>query len=128
MSAHDDFDTPDLDQAYALLSRADVRDEDTHWEHAFSRERYYQPGLDYEDYAPAYCVGYIGFVQYGGEFDHAERSLCANWERIKGDSRLSIEEALQAIRAAWDRMAGEGELAVSMPAYGAVGSVASARA
>ena len=86
-----------------------ARDEDAHWERAHSREHYYKPGLDYEDYAPAYCVGYIGHAQYGGRFEDAERSLCANWERIKGDSRLSLEDALLAMRAAWDRMASQAD-------------------
>lgn len=89
-----------------LLSHADARSEDAHWAREHSREHYFRPGLEYEDYAPAYCVGYIGFAQYGGRFDDAERSLCANWERIKGDSRLCLDDALLAMRAAWDRMAG----------------------
>jgi hypothetical protein len=38
--------------------------------------------------------------------------LFANWECIKGNSRLSLDEAHQAIRAAWDRMAHEGVLAM----------------
>jgi hypothetical protein len=75
------------------------------WRRHFWQERYYRSGLDFEDYAPAYCVGYIGFAQYGGEFSDAQRSLCANWERIKCGSRLSLEEALTAIKAAWDRRA-----------------------
>lgn len=104
MSAAQDFDTPALQEPPAALSPEEaMRGEDAHWHRAHSQERYYQPGLDYEDYAPAYCVGYMGYVQYGGEFDEAERSLCANWERIKGDSRLSQGEALEAIRAAWNR-------------------------
>ena len=37
--------------------------------------------------------------------DEPEKSLCANWLRIKGDSKLSIDEALRAIRAAWERAA-----------------------
>lgn len=105
-AALDDFDIEDMASA---LGRAEALGEDAHWGHAFRRERYCQPGLDYEDYAPAYCVGYIGYGQYGGDFEDAERSLCANWVRIKGDSRLSWEEALPAIRAAWDRMAGDDE-------------------
>jgi hypothetical protein len=83
----------------------DVRQEDAYWQRAFWQERYYRWDRDYEDYAPAYCVGYAGCAQYGGEFAHAQASLCANWERIRGDSRLSLDEALPAIRAAWDRMA-----------------------
>lgn len=101
-----DFDAPDAREPQAVLSRDAARAEDTHWASAHRRERYYRPGLDYEDYAPAYCVGYIGYAQYGGRFEDAERSLCANWERIKGDSRLPLEDALPAMRAAWDRMAG----------------------
>lgn len=99
------YDAPDLGEPLAVLSRDGARDEDAHWERAHRGEHYYKPGLDYEDYAPAYCVGYIGYAQYGGRFEDAERCLCANWERIKGDSRLGQGEALLAMRAAWDRMA-----------------------
>lgn len=81
--------------------------EDSYWQAAHSSERYYSPALDYEDWAPAYCVGYIGFAQYGGSFEDAEKSLWANWLRIKGDSRLSMEQARQAMRAAWDRLASQ---------------------
>jgi hypothetical protein len=112
-----DIDEHDLQQRHGGEDRAnaeqgrcmsvlDAKRQDAYWERAYREERYFNPALDYEDYAPAYCVGYIGYVQYGGEFDEAEKSLCANWERIKGDSRLSLEEALQAIRAAWQQMAG----------------------
>jgi hypothetical protein len=87
------------------LGAVDAGQEDAFWERAYWRERYYSPGLDYEDYAPAYCVGYIGYAQYGGSYDEAEKSLCANWERIKGDSRLSLADAREAMRAAWERMA-----------------------
>ena len=104
VSAHDIDDT-DFDAPLTALRLADAREEDEHWSHAFRRERYFQPCYDYEDYAAAYCVGYIGYAQYGGTFEDAEKSLCANWIRIKGDSRLSLEEAMPAIRAAWDRLA-----------------------
>jgi hypothetical protein len=83
----------------------DVREEEAYWQRAFWQERYYRWDRDFEDYAPAYCVGYAGAAQYGGEFAQAQVSLCANWERIRGDSRLSLDEAMPAIRAAWDRMA-----------------------
>lgn len=76
--------------------------EDAYWQSAFWAQPHYRRDYSYDDYAPAYCVGYIGYAQYGGCFEDAEKSLCANWLRIKGDSRLSIDEALQAIRAAWD--------------------------
>jgi hypothetical protein len=89
------------------VSWAKARQEDAYWQRAFWQERYYSARFDYEDYAPAYCVGYAGCAQYGGDFADAEASLCANWERIKGDSRLCLQEAMPAIRAAWNRMARE---------------------
>jgi len=104
-SAHDD-DASCIGEPLTVLGRDGARDEDAHWERAHRSEHYFKPGLDYEDYAPAYCVGYIGHAQYGGRFEDSERSLCANWERIKGDSRLSLDDALLAMRAAWDRMDG----------------------
>jgi len=112
------FDDQDTSDPAAAVSRVNAQDEDAYWRRAFWRERYYSAGLDYEDYAPAYCVGYIGYAQYGGEYDDAERSLWANWERIKGDSRLSMDEARLAMRAAWDRMAGRRTLYVAKYAFG----------
>ena len=99
------FDDQQNDPA-AAVDLVNAQEEDAYWRRSFWRERYYSAGLDYEDYAPAYCVGYVGYAQYGGEYEDAERSLLANWERIKGDSRLAMNEARLAIRAAWDRMAG----------------------
>lgn len=101
----EDHDSVGSGEPVAVLARDDARREDAYWERTHRHERYYNTALDYEDYAPAYCVGYIGFAQYGGLFEDAERSLCANWVRIKGDSRLPLEQALLAMRAAWDRMA-----------------------
>jgi hypothetical protein len=104
-AARDSHDTDAVDVPDQLLTAEEVRDEESHWLGAYRHEHYFRPGLEYEDYAPAYCVGYIGFAQYGGRFEDAERSLCANWERIKGDSRLPYEDALAAMRAAWNRTA-----------------------
>lgn len=82
----------------------DALREDAHWQGCYWRECYYRPGFGYEDYAPAYCVGYVGYAQYGGSFEDAEKSLLANWLRIRGDSRLGLDDAGLAMRAAWIRM------------------------
>jgi hypothetical protein len=79
--------------------------EDAYWQRVFWAQPYHRAGYGYDDYAPAYCVGYIGYAQYGGCFEDAEKSLCANWVRIKGDSRLEIDVAMEAIRAAWEHAA-----------------------
>ena len=90
------------DPEVRIDGRVDPDREDVFWQEAYWAQPYYRADCCYDDYAPAYCVGYIGFAQYGGRFEDAEKSLCANWLRIKGDSRLNLEEALQAIRAAWE--------------------------
>lgn len=99
--AHDIFADDAESNAAAAI---DARNEDAYWSRCYHLESYCRPGLDYEDYAAAYCVGYIGYVQYGGAFEDAEKSLCSNWVRLKGDSRLSVEDAMLAVRAAWDRL------------------------
>ncbi len=98
------------DPPVCIDERIDPLREEAFWRTVFWCEPYFRGELDYEDYAPAYCVGYVGFAQYGGSHADAERSLCANWLRIRGASRLSLDEALQAIRAAW-RHAEKGTLA-----------------
>jgi hypothetical protein len=106
----------DLDTDESLANPAvDARQEDVYWQAAYWRESYYCPDYEYDDYAPAYCVGYIGYAQYGGSYDDAEKSLCANWERIRGDSRLPLADARQAMRAAWLHAAGAGVIAPDEP-------------
>lgn len=99
------FRLDDEEQGDVAVCEIDAAREDAYWQGAFRGERYYSPHLDYEDYAPAFCVGYTGYAQYGGSFEDAEKSLVANWVRIKGDARLPYEQARLAIRAAWDRAA-----------------------
>ncbi len=113
------FDDEESCDTAFRVDRADADREDSYWRRAYWHERYYSTGLDYEDYAPAYCVGYIGHAQYGGNYEDAQRCLWANWVRIKGDSRLSMDEAGMAIRAAWDRMAGRRNVQAAKRDFGA---------
>ena len=108
--AQEDWQEQQDDPIVTVDGRIDPRVEDAYWQSAYWAQPYYRAECSYdEDYAPAFCVGYIGFAQYGGSFEDAEKSLCANWIRIKGDSRLTLDEALQAIRAAWQHAA-EGQV------------------
>jgi hypothetical protein len=104
--AQDDIWQEQVDDPEVRIDgRVNPEIEDAYWHSVYWAQPYYRADLGYDDYAPAFCVGYIGYAQYGGKFEDAEKSLCANWMRIKGDSRLSIEDALLAIRAAWDHAA-----------------------
>jgi hypothetical protein len=110
--AQDFWQDQEDDPAVSVDGRIDFRLEDAYWQSVHWSQPYYRSDCSYEeDYAPAYCVGYIGYAQYGGRFEDAEASLCANWVRIKGDSCLTLDEAMQAIRAAWEHAAG-GQLPV----------------
>lgn len=61
--------------------------------------------MTYDDYAPAFRTGYNGRVQFAGrKFDDVKRDLEANFNREKGPSKLSWDNAKQATRAAWDRI------------------------
>lgn len=88
----------------AVLRNYSAQVEDLYWAENHWKEPYFRADYDYEDYAPAYCVGYTGRVQYGGRFEESEKCLHANFVRIKGDSRLTWEEAIEPIRAAWLRV------------------------
>ena len=80
---------------------------DIYWREAFSHEPYYSTDYTYNDYAPAYRTGYEAAGRYHGQnkrFDDLEPELRANYERIKGNSRLAWENAKDAVRAAWHRV------------------------
>jgi hypothetical protein len=78
--------------------------EDGYWRSAYVNTPYYIAGSTYDDYAPAYRLGYDGWYRYGGMYDDSERRLANEWESIKGTSRLTWAEAKHASRAAWDRV------------------------
>jgi uncharacterized protein (TIGR02284 family) len=74
-----------------------------YWREAHAREPYFEEGRHFEDYSPAYEIGWTGFHDYGGEFGTAERVMATDWTVRKGISSLSWEHARAASRAAWQR-------------------------
>jgi hypothetical protein len=80
---------------------------DIYWREAYSREPYYRADYTYDDYAPAYRTGYEAAGRYRGEnrrFEDLDSELRADYERIKGKSRLAWEDAKDAVKAAWHRV------------------------
>jgi hypothetical protein len=78
--------------------------EDAYWRSAYTSQPYYSPERTFDDYGPAYKLGYTGRGRYNTSFDQAETGLSRDWESMKGTSRLSWQEARHASRAAWDRV------------------------
>ena len=87
-----------------IAEMIDPTAEDAYWRDAYLGESYYRTGWTYDDYAPAYRLGYEGRGRYGSTFDAAEAEMARDWERTKGTSRLAWNDAKQATRAAWDRI------------------------
>jgi hypothetical protein len=85
--------------------------EDAHWQHSFRAEAYFRQGLGYDDYGPAYRVGYTAPLRRSGAFEELEGALRLDWERVKGRSRLTWPDARQAIEAAWCRVTADQLLA-----------------
>ncbi len=78
--------------------------EDAYWREHHAEQEYADPEYTYEDYAPAYRVGYEGRVRHHTDFDSADEALRSDWEERKGESRLDWERAKLAARSGWHRI------------------------
>ena len=88
---------------FAIWPAINPTAEEAYWREAYRREPYYRADLDYDDYGPAYRVGYTGPMRREGEFETLEGDLKDDFQRVRGRSRLHWEEAREAARAAWRR-------------------------
>ncbi|MGI4777872.1 MAG: ferritin-like domain-containing protein [Janthinobacterium lividum] len=77
--------------------------EETYWRENFSNERYVESGRTYDDYGPAYELGWSGRAQRGTDFDTVEPALASEWASRRGASSLGWADARPASRAAWER-------------------------
>lgn len=79
--------------------------EDAYWRGAYANNPGYIRGYTYDDdYAPAYRLGYDLRSRARGTFESIERDMAVEWERIKGKSRLTWEQAKVAAFDAWHRI------------------------
>jgi hypothetical protein len=76
--------------------------EETHWRDTYSKEPYFNTNLEFTDYAPAFRAGYMYRSAYPERtWDVAEAELKTIWEHNRGTSRLTWNEARDAVLAAW---------------------------
>jgi len=87
----------------AVGERVNPTAEDAYWRKSYDKQPYYETGLGYDDYGPAYQLGYTGRGTLGSDFATAEPDLASRWETDRGASRLDWPRAREATRAAWDR-------------------------
>ena len=77
--------------------------EDAYWRENHTSASYYDPRRSYDDYRPAYEMGWSGRAQRGADFDAVEPALADEWETRRGSSALDWDAARPATRAAWER-------------------------
>jgi uncharacterized protein (TIGR02284 family) len=80
-----------------------------YWRDTHTSEPYFEEGRHFEDYSPAYEIGWTGYHDYGGEFNTADCVMATDWTVHKGISSLSWKQARAASRAAWQRAENERE-------------------
>lgn len=89
----------------AVAEYCDPTAEEAYWRDAYAREPYYQSGMTYDDYDPAYRLGWESPARYSGRrFEDVEQDLGRHYESRRGRSRLSWDNAKHATRSAWDRV------------------------
>jgi hypothetical protein len=76
-----------------------------YWSSTYENEPYINKAYGYDDYGPAYKLGYEGRSRYAGRtYSEVENELASDWETTKGNSRLAWNDAKHATRAAWHRV------------------------
>ena len=78
--------------------------EDAYWRESYKKEPYYVSGRSYEQYRPAYELGWSSVGRYEGDFESVEPRLADDW-RARHSDGLAWNDARPAARAAWDRAA-----------------------
>jgi len=81
--------------------------EDDYWRENYTTRPYWDSGYDYDDYAPAYRMGYESYSTYadqGMTFSQAEPHLRKDYESRYGDRRLGWDKAKYAIQDTWHRL------------------------
>ncbi len=92
---------------HAVGEKIDPTKEGAYWREAHRNAPYYQDDRDYDrDYKVAYQLGYDARAHHtqATHFNQVEDAIHLDWERTKGDSRLTWEEAKAAASDAWKRL------------------------
>ena len=86
----------------AIAEYVNPTEYDRHWAKSYKNTGYYNSRYTWDDYAPAYGLGYHARGAFRGErFDDLDDKLERAWEKTKGKSRLAYNEARDAIRDGW---------------------------
>lgn len=91
---------------HTVAENVDPTGEADYWRGEYANRPYYNSTYDYDDdYAPAYAYGNTVRSEYAGRQwdDSLESDIKQGWEKTKAKSRLTWEQAKDAVRDAFDR-------------------------
>lgn len=89
----------------ALGEVIDPTSEEAFWREEHPNQPYAEPDVAFDDFAPAYRVGFLGYHKFGGRertFEDAERDLEESY--IETKAPVPWTRARGAAKAAWDRI------------------------
>lgn len=82
--------------------------EEAYWREHYSSRPYVIQGTSFYEYRPAYRYGVDAHRRFEGRaFEQLEPELMRDWDRVKGTSSLTWQEARLAARDAWWHATGE---------------------
>lgn len=88
-----------------IAEKLDPTREDAYWRDNYASRPYVDAGASYDDYAPAYGLGYNSYSSYAGRrFEDIEPDLARDWGSKRGNSTLGWDKAKHATRDAWERV------------------------
>ena len=79
--------------------------EEAYWRENYKNRGYISTGATFDDWGPAYMYGVDNYARYEGRpFDEVEPELGRDWQRAKGRSSLTWDNAREATRDSWLRL------------------------
>lgn len=90
----------------SAAEKIDPTVEDGYWKNNYSKRSYTAKDASYGDYQSAYRTGYEGYSRYPGKkYEDVQSDLQRDFEKSKGSSTLTWDNARHATRDAWNRVA-----------------------
>jgi hypothetical protein len=88
-----------------IAESIDPAAEEAYWRENHSSRPYVTGEATFNEYRPAYSYGVDAHRRYEGQsFEQAEPELMRDWDRVKGMSSLTWENAKHAVRDSWQRV------------------------
>lgn len=88
-----------------IAEKIDPTVEEAYWRENYTSRPYVTKGSTFDDYGPAYRYGVDNYARYPGRtFDDLEPELGREWQRAKGRSNLTWDNAKFAARDSWQRV------------------------